>query len=229
MDSYIAAQSSQFEDIWQVSETDWPPASIEDAYLEEMCWTTLNRANSAVGEALSSLTREMSDRWPDHIYYARATFHLTIFGIGEPAGTSELKTITSCLDEALREADPIYVEVLGINVLKSTVIAQAFDQNGALRRLVSTAQEKLSEEGIDLSSEIGLHTSLWWLSIARLKENADREMLQFVRDRRELAIGRMDISKVEIVETDGLFSPAKTSVLFTFESSRGTSDRQAHL
>lgn len=216
INSCLERQNELFNKLLDEASESWPPRgySLSDASRE--CFTLVIRP--IVLPVLAETIESLSKQFPEHIYYGPENIHLTVLGLPklEP-GSSLYRYFDRFMVSHIPALKSFKLPVQGLSIVGSTVIAKCFDQDGSLLRFVAASFAELGEGIADLDEIIGLHRSIYWLSIARLTENAQPELLETIKRDNNREFGTISFNKMELVRTDRLFRPEATKVLNTYE------------
>jgi hypothetical protein len=176
------------------------------------------RPDQTSAERLAARLAQVESVFADHRYYGPDNLHLTVFGIHDKL-VSELvlNHLHRFLAAHVCALQPLAMPLGGLAMVGNTLVIKAFDPVGNLLGFTRTAMKELYDEiygeGIDVQSMIGLHSDIFWLSAARLAENADRALLDYVRQCFEESLGEAYFEEMLLCRTDQLFRPEHTQVL----------------
>lgn len=216
----IKSQTQLFDSLLDAAAADWPPLVCDGEKLESLCSTLVMRPGqtSALEEAVAAL----KERFPGHTYYGAENFHLTVFGLPmlkkSDALSRHLDRFLKSHTPALR---PLSMPLSGLSIIGNTIVARCLDTNGLLSRFVNACLDELSEElgeGVDsLEKLVGLHRQIYWITLARMTGHTDSALLDFVREESANEFGISSFARMQVVETDLLFSVGATKVVKEYD------------
>lgn len=216
INSCLETQNELFNRLLEEARQSWPPQGYRVSEACRECFTLVKRPIDLPD--LLEMIKSLSEQFPGHLYYSQENLHLTILGLPrlEP-GSSIFRYFDRFMVSHLPALKPVKLPVRGLSIVGSTIVAKCFDQDGSLLRFVDSCFAELGEGITDLDEIIGLHRSIYWLSIARLSENAPKELLTTVLSENSREFGTISISSMELVRTDSLFRPQATEQLKSYE------------
>lgn len=209
----IKSQTQLFDTLLDAVAADWPPTVFAPEKLDSQCFALVMRPSQTA--ALDQAVAALKERFPGHIYYGAENFHLTVFGLPQlnkgDALTRHLDRFLKSHTPALR---PLAMPLSGLSIIGNTIVARCLDANGLLSRFVNACLDELREELGDSTGEleklVGLHRQIYWVTLARLAPGVDNTLLDFVREESSNQFGVARFSRMEVVETDLLFSAEAT-------------------
>ena len=167
--------------------------------------TAVSRLPLERARAIADALQPLHDAASGHYLYPPETMHLTIRNL-DGLGADALARAA----ELLRQTPAFEVELRGLNVSAETVFAQALPIGpslSSLRRRLGNAAGGSGRPRGRLAAQVA-HVNL-----IRFDGRVGVALLKAVALRRSIALGRLPVTDVEIVETDRLLSTAGTRTL----------------
>lgn len=223
MQSTNTTQKSQidlFDKLLEQAASTWPPIPYSAKDLSRRCDTVVMRPQQT--DKLITVCQDLQTKFPGHLYYGPANLHLTVFGLPDLKPKDQLsRHLTRLLMSHTPAMKPLAMPVSGLSIVGNTLVVRCIDSHGLLARFVGSCVNELIEElGAaveELPILVGLHSEIFWITLARLTEGASEQLLEYVRLHAHEQIDVLDFNTLELVNTDWLFGEAVTKVHKSFE------------
>lgn len=220
---HTALQNSQialFDKLLEQAAVSWPPIPYSAADLGRRCDTLVMRPDST--GALIAVKNECQRLFPGHLYYDAVNLHLTIFGLPDLKPKDPLtRHLTRLLMKHTPAMRRLSMRVSGLSIVGNTLVARCIDTQGHLARFVQSCVAELIEELEGAVEElpilVGLHSEIYWVTLARISQDAPGALLEYVQERAHKEITVVNFDTIELTNTDWLFSADGTKVLKSFE------------
>jgi hypothetical protein len=207
-------QRAEYDALWEVTAAQWPPKALDEATFDKRTCTVIARPAGTAAAELAGITARLPEFSARHEVYAGGQLHMTVLGLGPRAAVgTDLASIERVCSDIARQTEPVPLEVEGLNILGDSLVAQVLDPTGRLAHFVASCLGGVRKDGVALTDPVGLHSRLWWWTIARLRCDAEPQLRDYVAERRLLPLGALLLRQLEIVETDKLFRPEQTRVI----------------
>lgn len=219
-DTIQKSQIELFDKLLEQAAATWPPIPYSAKDLSRRCDTVVMRPQQT--EALMAVCQDLQAKFPGHLYYGAKNLHLTVFGLPDLKPKDPVsRHLTRLLMSHTPAMKPLAMPVSGLSIVGNTLVARCIDSHGFLARFVGSCVNELIEElGAaveELPILVGLHSEIFWVTLARLTEGASFELLDHVRNKAHEQIDVLDFNTLELTNTDWLFSEAVTRVHKSFE------------
>jgi len=107
----------------------------------------------------------------------------------------------------------IAVSIQGINILRNTVVVQIVDVDDKLRTMVEQLAQLIKDVDPGSNFRPGIHTHVWWTSIARLYKPISDEIADFIVSQRKTEFATSSIESIQLIETTKGSDLSKTRII----------------
>jgi hypothetical protein len=177
--------------------------------------TTVVRVPEPAAGLLLAAAERLRAIDPAHHYYDRGSLHVTVLnvnGLLDADAGARLEEVRRLV--ALHA--PFELELRGLNLSASTVLAQAFPVGpafGRLRRRLLRLHRARAEQTPAQALRRTLLTRIAFANVVRLSGPVSRELLREVGALRDVDVGRFEVREIELVHADRLLSPEATELV----------------
>lgn len=221
----------RFDRMWEVEgakllRADITPAGIKNGEIQpvDYCISTIARLSQQPNgyEMINRIRRDLADLFElakGQFAYPDESLHVSLLGCTQRQGTdvfddTQIKKIKDICSEEIKKKDSFKVNLKGVGIVGNQIFIQGIPMNHNWKDLRTSLDQRLTDSGeqpISYEDKSPIHMNI--IRIVEASPGVLESLYEVISRLREIELGMMDLTTIELVITDFCVSKRRVTCL----------------